>query len=91
MEQYGKTFLHLAVETKAKQIISYLIFDAKADPNLLTKETQMSALHLAVSIQQAEMIELLLTSDRTNIDLMSELHGTPLHVACKGGSVKIVQ
>lgn len=32
----GKTFLHLAVEHGATQIVSYLLLDAKADPNILS-------------------------------------------------------
>jgi hypothetical protein len=32
----SKTFLHLAVEQGHKQIVSYLLFDAKLDPNKLT-------------------------------------------------------
>jgi ankyrin repeat protein len=32
----GKTFLHLAIEHSATQIASYLLLDAKVDPNLLS-------------------------------------------------------
>ena len=45
----GKSFLHLAVEYGAIQIIQFLLFEADADPNQTTHNTQMSALHLAVS------------------------------------------
>ena len=63
----------------------------RADPNKLTEETEMAPLHIAVQIQSSEIIELLLTYDRTIIDIQSSIFGTPLHLACKGGSVKIVQ
>ena len=86
-----KTYLHLAVEKKHKQIIAYLLFDAKVDPNKLTEENMMSALHIAVQLKSSEVIELLLTCEKTEIDVMSPIHGTPLHLACRGGSVKIVQ
>lgn len=86
----GKTFLHLAVEKKHKQIISYLLFDAKVDSNKLTEESQMSALHIAVQMKSSEVIELLLTCEKTDIDIMSSIHGTPLHLACRGGSVRLV-
>lgn len=46
---------------------------------------------MAVSLKASEVIELLLTCERTDIDLISPIHGTALHVACMGGSVKIVQ
>ena len=32
----GKTFLHLAMEQNADQIVSYLLLDAKVDPNILS-------------------------------------------------------
>lgn len=51
----------------------------------------MAPLHIAVYMKANEIIELLLTCDRTDIDIQSDMHGTPLHVACRGGSVKIVQ
>jgi ankyrin repeat protein len=50
----------------------------------------MSALHIAVQMKASEVIELLLTNEKTEIDIMSNIHGTPLHLACRGGSVKIV-
>lgn len=50
----------------------------------------MSSLHIAVQMKASEVIELLLTNERTEIDIMSSFHGTPLHLACRGGSVKIV-
>ena len=51
----------------------------------------MGALHVAVNLQSADMINLILMSDKTDINLMSSLHGTPLHLACKIGNLKIVQ
>jgi len=51
----------------------------------------MSALHLAVNRAQHGLIELLLMSPLTQINLVSDLHGTPLHTACKAGFLKIVQ
>ena len=46
----GKTFLHIAVEHSAMQIVSYLLLDAGADPNMLSHEAQMGVLHVAVDI-----------------------------------------
>ena len=87
----GKTFLHLAVEHGATQIVSYLLLDAKVDPNVLSHNSQMGVLHVAVSFQRNDMIDLILMSERADINLMSSLHGTPLHLACKMGNLKIVQ
>ena len=54
----SKTYLHLAVEQAHRQIVSYLLFDAKLDPNKLTCDSQMSALHIAVHLKLFEIIEL---------------------------------
>ena len=87
----GKTFLHLAVEHGATQIVSYLLLDAKVDPNVLSHNAQMGVLHVAVNFQRNDLIDLILMSERIDINLMSSLHGTPLHLACKIGNLKIVQ
>jgi len=39
IDDIGKTFLHLAVEHQANKIISFLMFECKIDPNLLTHNT----------------------------------------------------
>ena len=87
----GKTFLHFAVEHMATQIVSYLLLDAMADPNVLSHNSQMGILHEAVQLQSNNMIDLILMSDQTDVNLMSSLHGTPLHLACLIGNLKIVQ
>ena len=61
------------------------------DPNVLSHNYKMGVLHLAVSLQRNDMIDLILMSDQTDINLVSPLHGTPLHLACKMGNLKIVQ
>ncbi len=43
----SKTYLHLAVMQMNRQLVSYLLFDAKVDPNLLTIDTQLAPLHIA--------------------------------------------
>ena len=51
----------------------------------------MSALHVAVNLHRNDMIDLILMSDLADINISSSLHGTPLHLACKIGNLKIVQ
>lgn len=51
----------------------------------------MGVLHVAVNYQRNDLIDLILMSEQTNVNLNSELHGTPLHLACKIGNLKIVQ
>ena len=38
LENTGKNYLHIAIDSRAKEIISYLLFDVKVDPNILTKD-----------------------------------------------------
>jgi len=89
--EIGKTYLHLAVEHQSPAILQFLMFERDADPNLLTHNSQMAGLHIAASRMYPAIIELLLLNKRTEIDIYSPLHGTPLHVACMVSSVKIVQ
>ena len=90
-DSFGKSFLHLAVEYGAAEIVEFLLNEAQTDPNTLTHNTQMTALHLAVIRGLPSLIELLLLHESTNVNQSSQLHGTPLHTACKSGSLKIVQ
>ena len=67
------------------------MFEQEANPNLFTHNTKMAPLHIAACHMYPAIIELLLLNKRTDIEISSPLHGTPLHVACQVGSVKIVQ
>jgi menaquinone-dependent protoporphyrinogen IX oxidase len=51
----------------------------------------MGALHIAVNMQRNDLVDLILMSELSNINLLSPLVGTPLHLACKTGNLKIVQ
>ena len=59
----GKTFLHIAVEHSATQIVSYLLLDAGADPNVLSHEAQMGVLHVAVDLQRNDLVDLILMAE----------------------------
>jgi ankyrin repeat protein len=51
----------------------------------------MAALHIAIQLKCDEIIELLLQCERTNPNILSPLHGAPLHLACLSDSVRTVQ
>ena len=51
----------------------------------------MGALHIAVSRNYPAVVELLLLNRKTDLNLTSPLYGTPLHVAARSDSVKLVQ
>ena len=59
--------------------------------NRPTKQTDMSALHIAVQLKATEIIELLLQCPMLDVNILSPQHGTPLHMACKVDSLPIVQ
>ena len=65
----SKTYLHLAVMQVNKQLVSYLLFDAKVDPNLLTIDTQLTPLHIAVQLKDLDIITLLLQCDRIQVNI----------------------
>lgn len=46
---------------------------------------------MAISAQRHDLIDLILMSEQTDINLQSILHGAPLHLACTIGNLKIVQ
>ena len=52
----------------------------------------MSILHQALQLNEQKLVDfILVASKNVNINLMSPTHGTPLHIACKTGNIKIVQ
>lgn len=51
----------------------------------------MGVLHMAVNMQRNDLVDLILLSELSNIDLVSPIHGSPLHMACKQGNTKLVQ
>ena len=42
--------MHVAVEFRHKQLISYLLFDVRVDPNKLSLDTNLAPLHIAVQL-----------------------------------------
>ena len=89
----SKTYLHLAVMQMNKQLVSYLLFDAKVDPNLLTIDTQLAALHIACQLKDLDIIDILLQCDKLDVNLCApQKNGeTALHMACRLDEMQIVQ
>lgn len=57
-----------------------------------TGQFEMGVLHLAIAMDRLEMVELLMANSKTlKLNLISKQEGTPLHLACKLGNLKIVQ
>ena len=75
-----------------RQLVSYLLFDAKVDPNLLTIDTQLAPLHIACQLKDLEIIDILLQSDKLDVNICAPLLNkeTPLHIACRLDQMQLV-
>ena len=52
----------------------------------------MSILHMAIATERMDIVDLILQkAQNVQIDILSQTHGTPLHVACRSGHIKMVQ
>lgn len=69
LDEIGKTYLHISVEHQCGGVVQFLLFEESSDPNLLTHNSQMAPLHIAVSRMYPTIIELLLLCKRTNIEV----------------------
>ncbi|KAG1953889.1 transient receptor potential cation channel subfamily A [Pimephales promelas] len=79
-DEQGRTPLHWAVE-KDQQQSCELLLDLGADPNILNSAL-MGPLHLAVSKRDNHLVEVLLSCDRTDVNLEGDLGNTPVMLAC---------
>ncbi|KAJ8409147.1 hypothetical protein AAFF_G00241680 [Aldrovandia affinis] len=83
----GDTFLHLAIIHEATEQVIQMISLSRNDPFLNIQNNQrQTALHLAVIMDQPQVVDKLL---RANADpqLVDDSGNTPLHIACKKGSL----
>ena len=47
---------------------------------------------MAIAKERMDIIDLILQkASNVQIDVLSQTHGTPLHIACRSGNIKIVQ
>ena len=52
----------------------------------------MTALQMAIELKNLEIVDLILTyANNLLVDLVSQTHGSALHVACAKGDLKVVQ
>ncbi|XP_072513302.1 transient receptor potential cation channel subfamily A member 1b [Salminus brasiliensis] len=79
-DDYGRTPLHWAVEKNQEESCSMLL-ELGADPNILSMAL-MAPLHLAISLEHNNMVQLLLSCSRTDVNLEGDLGNTPVMVAC---------
>ncbi|MCI4391488.1 hypothetical protein PGIGA_G00135150 [Pangasianodon gigas] len=76
----GQTPLHFAVEKNQESSCS-LLLDLGANPNIVNTAT-MAPIHLAVSKGHNHLVEVLLSSSQTDVNLEGDLGNTPLMFAC---------
>ena len=96
--------MHLAVEHNAYQILAYLLIELKLNPNQLCGKTQeddhikssgrnnseQGILHMAIQEDRQDVIDLIMSSPNVDLNLMSPIVGTPLHVASRKQNLKVV-
>lgn len=78
-----------------------MLLELKLDVNVLAAKTgeagdnqqddqDVGALHMAVAKQQIDIIDLIIVhAPEVDVNLLSPSAGTPLHVACRVGNLKI--
>ncbi|XP_053467815.1 transient receptor potential cation channel subfamily A member 1b isoform X2 [Ictalurus furcatus] len=76
----GQTPLHFAVEKNQESSCS-LLLDLGANPNIVNT-AMMAPIHLAISKGHNQMVEVLLSCSRTDVNLEGDLGNTPLMFAC---------
>uniref|UniRef100_W5MS04 NF-kappa-B inhibitor alpha n=1 Tax=Lepisosteus oculatus TaxID=7918 RepID=W5MS04_LEPOC len=83
----GDTLLHLAVIHEAADCALQIIERCRGDPFLNVQNNQrQTALHLAVIMEQPQVVERLLTAG-CDPRLTDDCGNTALHIACKKGSL----
>lgn len=66
-----------------------LLLESGASINLLTKDNQATALHLAATKKHKPAVEALLRAREININICTQSYGTALHCACKNDDLEI--
>ncbi|KAI4880444.1 hypothetical protein NFI96_000308 [Prochilodus magdalenae] len=79
-DDQGRTPLHWAVEKNQEDSCSMLL-EMGADPNILSTAL-MSPLHLAISRERNNLVQLLVSCGRVDVDLEGDLGNTPVMMAC---------
>ncbi|CAM4721838.1 unnamed protein product [Leuciscus chuanchicus] len=83
-DEQGRTSLHWAVE-KDQQQSCELLLELGADPNILNSAL-IGPLHLAVTKRYNHLVEVLLSCDRTDVNLEGDLGNTPVMLACSNNN-----
>ncbi|XP_067233966.1 transient receptor potential cation channel subfamily A member 1b isoform X2 [Chanodichthys erythropterus] len=83
-DEQDRTPLHWAVE-KDQQQSCELLLELGADPNILNS-AMMGLLHLAVTKRYNHLVEVLLSCDRTDVNLEGDLGNTPAMLACSNNN-----
>jgi len=83
--------IHAACSVGNIEIVNYLIFKKKADPNLRALDDQWAPLEIACWSGHPRIVDILLKDSRTNLNLTHPNRGSCLHLAAKADQFQIVQ
>ncbi|WP_339045819.1 ankyrin repeat domain-containing protein [Candidatus Mesenet endosymbiont of Agriotes lineatus] len=86
---YGKTALHIAVESGDKEIVELLLKHKEINVN--AKLNGETALYVAASCGHVGIVKLLLNHEKIDVNTCDLYKRTALYVAAKGGCTKIVK
>ncbi|XP_075227016.1 ankyrin repeat domain 61 water witch [Lycorma delicatula] len=86
----GTAPLHIAADRRMSQCMKMLLNNSKLDPNIATRDKQMTALHYAAEGGYVECVQMLLSrgADCTKKNKKGQV---PLHLAAKSQSVDCIE
>lgn len=83
--------IHAACSVGNIEIVNYLIFKKKCDPNLKSKTDQWTPLEISCWNAHPRITDLLLKDHRTQLNVNHPIRGSCLHLAAKNDQFQIVQ
>jgi len=87
----GMNLLHFSVKNQDLETVSYLLNLPNYDPNMPMPNTNETALHLAVNLNNVKLVECLLQCSSIDVNLTNSDGWTPLHLAAHLGYTLIAE
>lgn len=84
----GWTPLHYAAFYGHSKLVELLI-ESGANVNLVSKNKELTALHLATTKRHKACVETLLKASDLNVNICTKAYGTALHCACQNDDLEI--
>jgi ankyrin repeat protein len=82
--------IHTACSVGNIEIVNFLVFKKKIDPNVKSLEDDWTPLEIACWNAHPRIVDLLLKDQRTNLNVNHPIRGSCLHLAAKADQFQIV-